>query len=80
LRRASKRRGKAKADRFEQESVEFHEKLRRAYRHIALSEPNRCVLIGTEEGEEAVAEKIWEIVSKRLDPMPAAVITEDVVR
>jgi hypothetical protein len=38
------------------------------------------VLIDTEEGEEAVAEKIWEIVSKRLDPMPAAVVTEDVVR
>jgi dTMP kinase len=79
LRRASKRRGKAKADRFEQESVEFHEKLRRAYRHIAASEPNRCVLIETGEGEEAVAEKIWTIVTQRLDPMPAAIITEDVV-
>jgi dTMP kinase len=78
--RARKRRGKAKADRFEQENVRFHETLRQAYRHIAASEPDRCVLIDTEEGEEAVAEKIWQIVSERLDPAPAAVISEDVVR
>jgi dTMP kinase len=80
LRRASKRRGKDKADRFEQESLKFHEKLRRAYRLIAASEPNRCALINTEEGEEAVADKIWTIVTKRLDPVSATVITEDVVR
>jgi dTMP kinase len=80
LRRASKRRGKDKADRFEQESLKFHEKLRRAYRLIAASEPNRCALINTEEGEEAVAEKIWTIVTKRLDPVSATVITEDAVR
>ena len=80
LRRASKRRGKAQADRFEQENVGFHETLRQAYRHIAASEPERCVLIDTEDGEEAVAEKIWQIVSERLDPAPAAIITEDVAR
>ena len=80
LRRASNRRGTGKADRFEQENVKFHETLRQAYRHIAASEPDRCVLIDTEEGEEAVAEKIWQIVNERLDPVPAAVITEDVAR
>ncbi len=43
--RAGKRRGDGEADRFEGEALEFHEKLRDAFRVLALSEPDRCVLI-----------------------------------
>ena len=75
--RAKKRRGSGDADRFEEESIEFHEKLRDAFRMLALSEPNRCVLIDTTEERPAVAEKIWRVVSDRLDPATAPMALED---
>ena len=78
LERARKRRGEAGADRFEGESLEFHEKLRDAYLHLAASEPNRCVLIDAREPQAAVAARIWDTVAKRLDPATAPVTLEDV--
>jgi len=78
LTRARKRRGDANADRFESESLEFHEKLREAFRMLALGEPKRCVLIDATEDRSAVAEKIWKVVSERLDPATAPVTLEDV--
>jgi dTMP kinase len=78
LERASKRRGEAGADRFEAESLEFHEKLRDAYLHLAASEPDRCVLIDARESQAAVAARIWDVVAKRLDPATAPVTLEDV--
>jgi dTMP kinase len=79
LERASRRRGEAGADRFEGESLEFHEKLRDAYLHLAASEPDRCVLIDAQEPQAAVAARIWSTVAKRLDPATAPVTFEDVV-
>jgi dTMP kinase len=78
LERASKRRGEAGADRFEGESLEFHEKLRDAYLHLAAGEPNRCVLIDARDPQAAVATRIWDTVAKRLDPATAPVTLEDV--
>jgi len=78
LSRASKRRGAAGADRFEAESAEFHEKLRDAFRMLALAEPNRCVLIDAGDMRPTVAERIWKVVSDRLDPATAPVALEDV--
>jgi dTMP kinase len=78
LERASKRRGEAGADRFEGESLEFHEKLRDAYLHLAAGEPNRCVLIDARDPQPAVAARIWDTVAKRLDPATAPVTLEDV--
>jgi dTMP kinase len=78
LERATKRRGEAGADRFEAESLEFHEKLRDAYLHLAASEPDRCVLIDAREPQAAVATRIWDTVAKRLDPATAPVTLEDV--
>jgi dTMP kinase len=78
LERASKRRGEAGADRFEGESLEFHEKLRDAYLHLAAGEPNRCVLIDARDPQAAVAARIWDTVAKRLDPATAPVTLEDV--
>ncbi len=78
LARAGKRRGIGSADRFEGESQEFHEKLRDAYRLLALAEPERCVLIDAAQPREVVAERIWRVVSQRLDPATAPVQFEDV--
>jgi len=78
LARASERRGDGAADRFEGESVEFHDKLRDAFRVLALSEPSRCVLIDASAASAAVAERIWKVVSDRLDPATAPVAIEDV--
>jgi len=78
LERAAKRRGEAGVDRFEGESLDFHEKLRDAYLHLAASEPDRCVLIDASEPQAAVAARIWDTVAKRLDPATAPVTLEDV--
>src|SRR5215472_9288473 len=51
LARAQKRRGERVADRFEAESLAFHEALRDAYRRLAAED----------------AERIWKVVVERLD-------------
>ncbi len=76
--RASARRGKAAADRFERETPEFHQKLREAYLQLAASEPNRCVLVDARAEPEQVAEHIWSIVTQRLDPAMAPFMIADV--
>lgn len=78
LERAGKRRGEAGADRFEGESLEFHEKLREAYLQLAAAEPDRCVLVGASDPLTTVAARIWDTVNKRLDPATAPVTLEDV--
>jgi len=70
--RALKRRGDATADRFESEALQFHEKLRAAYRALAAQESDRCVLIDVTLPREEVAEKIWQIVEGRLRPSGGA--------
>jgi dTMP kinase len=68
LERAKLRRGNVRADRFEGEGAEFHEKLREAYLAIAASEPDRCVVIDASASKEAVAKSVWYAVQSRLDP------------
>jgi dTMP kinase len=68
LARASKRRGDNAADRFESEALEFHEKLRAAYRALAARESDRCVLIDVSKPREQVAKQIWNFVERRLGP------------
>jgi dTMP kinase len=78
LARAAKRRGDAVSDRFESESKEFHEKLRDAFRMLTLIEPDRCVLIDVSAGPLEVAEQIWNVVNKRLDPATAPMALDSV--
>jgi dTMP kinase len=75
LARAKKRRGEGEADRFEHEDGTFHEMLREAFRMLASSEPVRCVLVDASDDKEAVAERIWQVIVERLNPVtaPAAV-------
>lgn len=76
LARADARRGKEKADRFESETLEFHQKLRDAYRQLAVEEPERCVLIDASTPRDAVGKAIWDVVNKRFDPATAPLFVE----
>jgi dTMP kinase len=74
LARVDKRRGNAASDRFEAEALDFHKRLRDAFRMIALIEPKRCVLIDSTASKTEVADQIWKIATERLMPAstPAA--------
>jgi dTMP kinase len=76
LARAAERRGAANVDRFEAETLEFHNKLRQAYRELAEQEPDRCVLIDASDQPRTVADEIWRAVSRRLEPSSAPLIIE----
>jgi dTMP kinase len=78
LERAAKRRAGERPDRFEQETIAFHTKLREAYREIAASEPTRCVLVDARQPQSAVAEDIWRAVTERLSPVTAPLARVDV--
>jgi dTMP kinase len=77
VRRAATRRGGIDADRFEAETQNFHERLRDGFLTLAANEPNRCVLIDATMPKEDVAEQIWRVVGKRLDPATAPIQLED---
>jgi dTMP kinase len=53
------------ADRFEAESLAFHEKLREAFLTIARREPARCVLVDASRPADTVAGEIWQSLSER---------------
>ncbi len=71
LERLALRRGDAAPDRFEAEDVEFHQKLREAFRALAADEPERCVIIDASVPRVQVAKDIWDTVQAKLDPATA---------
>ena len=73
MQRATERRGKGAADRFEQEALAFHQKLRDGFLKLAASEPARCVLIDAARSKAQVAVQIWREVNTRFDPAMAPV-------
>ncbi len=77
LARAHARRGDAAIDRFEGEDIAFHNRLREAYHQLAIDEPERCVLIDATETPERVAENIWSVVTRKLDPATAPISIEE---
>src|ERR1700692_988506 len=77
LARAAQRRGRARADRCETEGIEFHARLRQAYRDIAAAEPQRCVLIDADRTVDQIADDIWSFVNTRLDPTSAPLSFEE---
>ncbi len=78
MQRAAKRRGNSDADRFEDEALAFHEKLRDGFLMVAASEPERCVLIDATSPKDEVAEQIWRVVNERFDPSTAPASLADV--
>jgi dTMP kinase len=71
MERMTLRRGTDEPDRFESEGVDFHQKLREAFRAIAADEPHRCVVIDAQVSRQKVAKQIWNTVQSRLDPATA---------
>ncbi len=80
LERAARRRGEGSADRFETETLEFHEKLRQAYLDLAERDPERCVVIDGSAEAAVVADAIWAVVNRRLSPAEAPLVIEDVAQ
>jgi len=52
-------------DRMEQQSAEFYERVRAAYRELAAGAPNRIVLIDGSQSQDKIDNQIWQIVSNR---------------
>ena len=58
------RKGDEKPDRFETESMKFHQRVRDGYRAIAEAEPERWVIIDGTLNKDAIAGIIWQNVSR----------------
>jgi dTMP kinase len=72
MQRAAARRGAGAPDRFEAEDLKFHQELRDAYRQIAASEPQRCVLIDATADPGTVAAGVWAALRDRFFTTGAA--------
>ena len=62
-------------DRFEKEELDWHRRLRQNFLDIAKNNPDRCVVISAEQGEEALEKAIWSVVSEHFPELqggPAA--------
>jgi dTMP kinase len=77
LKRAAGRRRGSIPDRFEAETIDFHEKLRRAYLALATAEPERCVLVNAGAPKKMVAKRVWQAVTARLKPAIAPAMLEN---
>ena len=64
--------------RFEDEPLEFHERVRRGYRELAANEPDRFCVIDATLAERRVSELIWEEVCGRFPEIAA--VTEGAKR
>jgi len=54
-----------RADRMEQESPEFYERVRQAYRELAVRESNRMVLLDGSQPADQIEKEIWEKITSR---------------
>ena len=62
----SRKRGQAKLDRIEQETIAFHRRVQRGYTELAASNPSRIVRIDGNNSQDIVQKNIQEILQKRL--------------
>jgi len=61
----ARKRGK-RQDRFEQEELAFHQRVRDGYLKMAASEPQRWLVIDGNQSKEKIGETIWQRVSQLL--------------
>lgn len=52
-------------DRIESQPVEFFEKVRQGYLHLAVEQPGRMVVIDASQTPESVGAQIWKLVEER---------------
>ena len=55
-----------KRDRFEQEDIAFHHRVREGYLRLAAGEPERWLVIDASQSKEEIAEVIWQRVRRLL--------------
>ena len=60
------RKSTKKQDRFEQENITFHQRVREGYLKIAASDPERWLVIDAAQSKERIAQIIWQRVSQLL--------------
>jgi len=60
------RKGTDKRDRFEQEAIAFHRKVREGYLKLASEEPERWLVVDASQAKAKIAEVIWQRVSRLL--------------
>jgi dTMP kinase len=58
-------RERRKADRMEQQSAEFYERVRKGYRELAASEPKRIVVVDGLGDVDEIEKQIWKTLSSR---------------
>jgi dTMP kinase len=70
MRRAHKRRGASRPDRYEKETLDIQRRRRHAFLEIARAEPKRCLVVDAsqpaEEVAAAIAEAVWNALGPRL--------------
>jgi dTMP kinase len=59
------------ADRFEKEDLDWHRRLREAFLDIAQKNPERCVVIDADRGEDDLEDVIWATVTGRFPELTA---------
>lgn len=60
------RKGKDKRDRFERETIAFHQKVREGYLELAKDESRRWLVVDAGQSKAKIAEIIWQRVSQML--------------
>ncbi|MFC1934386.1 dTMP kinase [Chloroflexota bacterium] len=60
------RKGSKRRDRFEQEDIAFHQRVREGYLELAASEPERWLVIDASQSKATVGQIIWQRVSQLL--------------
>ncbi|MDO8358674.1 MAG: thymidylate kinase, partial [Devosia sp.] len=58
-------------DRFEKEDLDWHRRLREAFLAIARAHADRCVIIPAGQGEDALEEEIWDVLTRRFPELAA---------
>ncbi len=59
-----------KPDRFEQEDIAFHRRVRQGYLELAKAEPGRWLVVDAAQSKDKIAEIIWQRVSQLLSRKP----------
>ena len=59
-----------KQDRFEQEDIAFHRRVREGYLKLAAAEPQRWLVVDASQSREKIAQIIWQKVSQLLTRTP----------
>ena len=60
------RKGARKQDRFEQEDITFHQKVREGYLKLATNDPQRWLVVDASQSKTKIAQIIWQRVSQML--------------